>query len=59
MESKYKHTLKDILLNNSPFTQIWPMAQLINFYFVPFLMRPLFVNFVALFWNSYLAWKLN
>ena len=34
-------------------------AQIINFYFVPFLLRPLYVNFVALFWNTYLAWRTN
>jgi len=39
--------------------KIWPMAQLLNFYFVPFLLRPLFVSVVSLLWNTIFAWKAN
>jgi len=46
----------EVLLNG---WKLWPAAQIINFYFVPFLLRPLYVNFVALFWNTYLAWRTN
>ncbi|KAK3799965.1 hypothetical protein RRG08_002379 [Elysia crispata] len=42
-----------VLLNNY---KVWPMAQLINFYFTPLQHRVLFVNIVALGWNTYLAW---
>ena len=38
---------------------IFQAAQIVNFYFVPFLLRPLYVNVVALFWNTYLAWRTN
>lgn len=42
-----------ILINNY---KIWPAAQAINFFFMPLQHRVLFVNFVALGWNTFLAW---
>ena len=39
--------------------KIWPAAQVLNFYLVPFQHRVLFVNVVALFWNTYLASMTN
>lgn len=38
---------------------IWPIAQTINFSFVPFHHQVLFVNMVAFFWNTYLAYVAN
>lgn len=38
---------------------LWPAAQLINFRFVPLSYRVPFASCVALFWNTYLAWKAN
>ena len=57
---KVSHNLKrdyaDIVITG---WTIWPATQLMNFYLVPFLVRPLVVSIVALFWNTYLAWKTN
>ncbi|CAG9333391.1 unnamed protein product [Blepharisma stoltei] len=39
--------------------RIWPLAMVINFNFVPLHFQVLFVNFVALFWNSYLSYVTN
>ncbi|KAK7475646.1 hypothetical protein BaRGS_00033139 [Batillaria attramentaria] len=50
---KVKRDYLTILINNY---KIWPAAQAINFYFLPLQHRVLFVNFIALFWNTYLAW---
>ena len=32
---------------------------MVNFFFVPFLLRPLVVSCVALVWNTYIAYKSN
>ncbi|GFR81184.1 protein Mpv17 [Elysia marginata] len=53
IKGKLKRDYSVVLLNNY---KIWPMAQLINFYFLPLQHRVLFVNFIALGWNTYLAW---
>lgn len=54
IKANISRDFKDILLTG---WSIWPAAQMINFYIVPFNLRPLVVSFVALFWNTYLAWK--
>lgn len=48
-----KRDFVTILINNY---KIWPAVQTINFCFLPLQHRVLFVNFVALGWNTYLAW---
>ncbi|KAH9488967.1 Protein Mpv17 [Bulinus truncatus] len=53
IKNKFKKDFCPILLNNY---KVWPLAQLINFYFMPLQHRVLFVNFIALGWNTYLAW---
>ncbi|ESO96612.1 hypothetical protein LOTGIDRAFT_143853 [Lottia gigantea] len=54
IKEKFKQLFVPILISNY---KIWPAAQLVNFYFMPLQHRVLFVNFVALGWNTYLAWK--
>jgi len=39
--------------------KIWPLAQVINFRFIPVQHQVLFANFVALFWNTYLSFATN
>lgn len=50
---KYKEDIIPVLITN---WKIWPAVQLLNFYCVPVQHRVLVVNFVALGWNTYLAW---
>ena len=39
--------------------KIFPFTNTIIFYYIPFLIRPLFVNIVALIWFTYVAWEAN
>ncbi|KAH8304292.1 hypothetical protein KR059_005652, partial [Drosophila kikkawai] len=38
---------------------LWPMAQVINFSFVPLSYQVLYVQVIALIWNSYVSMMLN
>ncbi|XP_048236703.1 protein sym-1-like [Haliotis rufescens] len=53
IKQKVKQDYLTILMTNY---KVWPAAQLINFYLIPLQHRVLFVNFVALGWNTYMAW---
>ena len=35
---------------------VWPIAQIFNFYFIPLLLRTIFVRCVSFFWGIYLSW---
>jgi len=51
-----KRQIKRDLLNTLKSNwKIWPVAQFINFYFVPVQLRVLFGNVIAFGWNAYLS----
>ena len=37
--------------------RVWPLAQYLNFNFVPAQYRVLFGNLVGFFWGIYMSWK--
>lgn len=36
---------------------IWPLIQMVNFFVVPLKHQVLFVQSIAVLWNTYLCWK--
>jgi len=38
---------------------VWPLVQLINLSIIPIQYRILVINFICIFWNTYLGWKVN
>ena len=61
---KTPHEIKEMLQEHYVQTlitnyKIWPLAQTLNFTFVPIQHRVGFVQIVAIFWNAYLSWMAN
>ena len=38
---------------------LWPVAQAINFSFVPVNLQPVYVNVLNVFWNAFLSYMAN
>ena len=51
---KFKRDFGPLLVSSY---ELWPAVQIINFYLVPLHQRILVINFVSLFWNSYISWQ--
>ena len=56
IELKFRHQYFETMKTNY---MIWPFVQIVNFNFVPLQHRVFVVNFIAIFWNTYLSWATN
>lgn len=56
VQQQYRTNFPVIYVNS---LKLWPAVQAINFTLIPLQHRVLFVSVVALFWNIYLAWKIE
>ncbi|KAK9501154.1 hypothetical protein O3M35_002245 [Rhynocoris fuscipes] len=56
LKNRLKDDYPDILLANY---KVWPGVQIVNFSIIPLQFRVLFLQIIALAWNTYLAWRLN
>jgi len=56
IKKKLQESYVETLITNY---KIWPLAQTINFTFIPIQHRLAFVQLIALFWNTYLSWMAN
>uniref|UniRef100_A0A2P2IC57 Mitochondrial inner membrane protein Mpv17 n=1 Tax=Hirondellea gigas TaxID=1518452 RepID=A0A2P2IC57_9CRUS len=56
IKSMIRRDYTDIVLTG---WMVWPAVQLCNFSLVPLQHQVLVVQSIALFWNTYLAWKIN
>lgn len=64
LAGKRLHDIKQMLQERYTETlitnyKIWPLAQTLNFTFVPIQHRVGFVQIVAIFWNAYMSWMTN
>ncbi|KAL1139712.1 hypothetical protein AAG570_006690 [Ranatra chinensis] len=56
VKEKLRASYLDILIANY---KVWPLVQMVNFAFMPLNYRVLFLQGVAVGWNTFLSWKMH